>query len=398
MSAPVTASPLTSRQRSIVLTAWASYALYYLGRVNISSALPSLETDLGLSKAQSGWFLTGFFLVYAFSTLLNGYLGDRLSPRWFVFTGLVATALLNLLFGLSSAWLVLLVLWCFNGYFQSTGWGPILRTLDNSLSTTQKARVSSLFGSSFVAGSALTWLLVGWCAAQFGWRWAFFMPSAVLLAAAVLWVLVIPNQASPVQSSPVSFFPGSSESVRRYGSLGVCALFVGLVFGVVSLWSPTYFIEAGSLGVGVGSSVAALLPVAGIVGISLTAWVIQRYFIRREKAVLNLVLLVLGLLCLAYSILPFSLGLAIVGTALIAAFAYSATTLVLSTLPLLYARQGETSGTAGLIDFFFAIGTSLSGVTVGNLLTYFGWSSVFLGLAATSVLALVAISMSKHPA
>ena len=372
--------------------------MYYLGRVNISSALPSLETELGLSKAQSGWFLTGFFLVYAFSTLLNGYLGDRLNPRWFVFTGLVSTALLNLLFGLSSIWLVLLVLWCLNGYFQATGWGPILRTLDNSLSTTQKARVSSLFGSSFVAGSALTWLIAGWCAAQFGWRWAFFVPAAILLIAAICWALVIPDQASSRHSSPAAFFMNLPASLRRYGSLGLCALFVGLAFGVISLWSPTYFVEAGGLGVGAGSSVAALLPVAGILGISLTAWVIERYFLKREKGVLIVVLLALGTLCLIYSLLPFSLGLAVVGTALIAAFTYAATTLVLSTLPLLYAKQGETSGTAGLIDFSFAIGTSLSGVAVGSLLTYFGWSSVFLGLAAASALALVAVSfMSKRP-
>ena len=63
--------------------------------------------------------------------LANGWLGDRLNLRRFVAIGLIGTGGLNILFGSLSIWFVLLLLWTINGYFQGTGWGPILRLLAN---------------------------------------------------------------------------------------------------------------------------------------------------------------------------------------------------------------------------------------------------------------------------
>ena len=383
-------SALSSRQRTIVLVAWLSYASYYLGRVNISSALSSLESELGFTKTQTGAFLTGFFFVYAFSTLLNGYLGDKLSPRWFVFTGLLTTAGLNLVFGLSSSWLILMVIWCLNGYFQATGWGPILRTLDNWLSSSQKSQVSSLFGSSFVAGSALTWLISGWCVSQLGWRWAFYVPSALLFCIAFIWLTYIKDKPLSAKThSP--FFRGLPERLKRYGLLALAAVFIGLIFGMISLWSPTYFVEAGRFDVGTGSSIAALLPIAGILGISFTSWLIQRNFVFRELILLKNLLLLLGVLCLLYSLLPFTLVLALIMTMAIAACAYAATTLILSTLPVILSKQGETSGAAGLMDFSFSLGTALSGILIAGVLANFSWSVVFRVLASSAFLALLLI-------
>ncbi|MCB0021045.1 MAG: hypothetical protein KDE09_24785, partial [Anaerolineales bacterium] len=41
--------PLQRWQRQLIALAWISYAAYYLGRVNLSPALPAMETDLDLS-------------------------------------------------------------------------------------------------------------------------------------------------------------------------------------------------------------------------------------------------------------------------------------------------------------------------------------------------------------
>lgn len=182
--------PLQPVQRRVVGIAWITYASYYLGRVNISTAMPDLQMDLLLSKQQVGLISTGFFWAYAVGQLVNGPLGDRLSPRRFVFVGLLASAAINLAFGSVSIWVLLIGLWTLNGYFQATGWGPILRTLANWLSPKQRTKISGIFGSSFVAGNALTWLLTGWLVAQFGWRVAFWIPAVLLIFFAASWFLL----------------------------------------------------------------------------------------------------------------------------------------------------------------------------------------------------------------
>ena len=44
---------------------WITYASYYLGRVNLSTAIPDLREDLHLSSQDVGLLGSGFFLSYA---------------------------------------------------------------------------------------------------------------------------------------------------------------------------------------------------------------------------------------------------------------------------------------------------------------------------------------------
>ncbi|MGI6344708.1 MAG: hypothetical protein ACOX18_06575 [Bacillota bacterium] len=53
----------------------------------------------GLSKASLGIIGSSFFWTYAPGQVTNGFLGDRVSSRWFIGLGLVSSALLNLWFG-----------------------------------------------------------------------------------------------------------------------------------------------------------------------------------------------------------------------------------------------------------------------------------------------------------
>lgn len=384
-------SPLSLNQRNIVITAWVTYASYYLCRVNLSAAIPALESDLSLTKGQVGWLLTGFFLVYACSTLVNGYLGDRLSPRYFVATGMLVSAALNLLFGFSSLWIFLLLIWCINGYFQATGWGPILRMVANWLSPAQRSKISSFFGASFVAGNALTWVLTGWLVSQFGWRWAFWLPALLLAAMALIWLGSVRDtpQGGIVHTSAAKtpFWQGLAQGLRRFWALAIAALFSGFIFGMFSLWSPSYFVDVAKVDVGLGSRLASLLPLAGIGGIMVIGWWVGRFLVKREPFGLMMVLLLLAALCLTYTLIPFQLAISVTAMMLISAFAYGATTLILATMPLALGQQGETSSTAGLIDFAFGIGTSLSGAVIGAILESLSWSWVFVALAVCGLLA-----------
>ncbi len=75
----------------------------------------------------------------------------------------------NLIFGLSSQWWLLLLLWALNGWVQADGAG------DPHCGSRTGSRLASGpdstgFGTSFVAGNAITWLLTGWLVGWFGWR------------------------------------------------------------------------------------------------------------------------------------------------------------------------------------------------------------------------------------
>src|SRR5690554_1268779 len=181
-------------QWRIIGTLWLTYCLYYVGRMNLAVALPVIEQEFGWSTVSTGMVSSVFFWVYAFGQLINGSLGDRIPARWFVAIGLLGTAVCNLLFGLSNTLFAMALVWGLNGIFQSTGWGPIVRTASVWTEPHQRNSVSAILGTSFVVGVLVSWWLSGQILSTFqSWQIVFWIPAAILIIQAVLWVASIRN-------------------------------------------------------------------------------------------------------------------------------------------------------------------------------------------------------------
>ena len=104
-----------------------AYSTVYMGRLNLSVAIPLLQEENVVDTAAAGLLSSVFFFVYAFGRGAGGSIGDRASPKLLLAGGLFGAGVANLLFGcLPPVWLLFL-LWGFNGLFQSTLWGPALR-------------------------------------------------------------------------------------------------------------------------------------------------------------------------------------------------------------------------------------------------------------------------------
>ena len=87
------APALTGEQRTLVSGLWLTYALYYVGRVNLSPALVPMAAALGLSRAEVGVIGSALFWSYGIGHLINGQLGNRYRPRVIVGVGLAVTRL-----------------------------------------------------------------------------------------------------------------------------------------------------------------------------------------------------------------------------------------------------------------------------------------------------------------
>jgi len=130
-SAPVTLTDpaeVTKKYRywqgRVLLASIIGYATFYFVRKNLSIAMPAMEHNLGIGKANLGLFLTLHGLLYGVSKFANGFLADRSNARAFLVTGLVASAVLNVMFGFSSAVVAFGVIWMLNGWFQGMGFPP----------------------------------------------------------------------------------------------------------------------------------------------------------------------------------------------------------------------------------------------------------------------------------
>ena len=126
---PESAARFKYWQTRTIIATMAGYALFYFVRKNLSMAMPGMQEDLGITKADLGIFLTLHGVLYGVSKFANGVIGDRVNARIFMVFGLVMCSLCNLVFGLSSIVLVFGIMWVLNGWFQGMGFPPCARLL-----------------------------------------------------------------------------------------------------------------------------------------------------------------------------------------------------------------------------------------------------------------------------
>ena len=171
------------------------YALFYFVRKNFSITMPALESELGISKAKLGLFLTLNGVIYGLSRFVNGFLADRVSRKKMMAAGLLLSAVVNILIGLSpemngifnfldaegkaTAGLVVFIgsLWLINGYTQGMGYPPCGSLMAHWIKPSELATKQSIWNSSHSIGAGLVALLCGTLILQYysfaAWQWCF---------------------------------------------------------------------------------------------------------------------------------------------------------------------------------------------------------------------------------
>ncbi|MCF0185678.1 MAG: MFS transporter, partial [Bacteroidaceae bacterium] len=103
------------------ISATCGYAIYYVCRLSMNIVRKPIVDDGVFSESQLGTIGSCLFFVYAIGKLANGFLADRVNVRRFMATGLLLTALVNLILGFTNLFLAFVILWGLNGWFQSMG-------------------------------------------------------------------------------------------------------------------------------------------------------------------------------------------------------------------------------------------------------------------------------------
>ena len=394
---------ITYWQRKIEFLMWLAYASLYLGRVNLAMALPVMRSDLGWTTAQVGLVGAVFFWVYALGQLINGHLGDRLPSKGIVLIGLMGTAVINLLSGFVSSFGWMVALWAINGYFQSMGWGPIIKMTSNWVPQSQRGRVSAFLGTSTVGGFMLSWFLAGRLLTSYPgeWRLVFWVPSALLLAVAIVWGAFAKNRPEDVGLAPVN--PGGGEPAelkdvtlegvvlnpsRIKGAwaflvqpglilLAIVSALQGMVKDGINLWAPTLLMQSQNLAVSEATTGALWIPPFGFLGVLAAGWLNQRTG-GDDRKVIGTFYTAAAIVALAgsYIIKMQHYSLTVLTIALCSGLIYGVNTLLMTSIPLQFQAVGKESTVAGFLDFAAYVGAGFTGVITGSLLEYWGWSQI----------------------
>ena len=398
-------------RKRILISLWATYGTFYLTRVNMSIALPLIMEEFGYTRTAMGAVLTALFGAYAFGQFVNGQLGDKFGARKFITIGLVMTALLNIAMGFANGLAVMILIWALNGYFQSMGWAPTVKTLANWFPRKLRGRFGGVLGTSYQIGNAYSWALAGLVAGALGWQWCFWVPAIIVLVSAAHWYFRGRNAPEEVglptieEETEGTYGDSSVREDHHLGfryTLSTClkdrAIWL-VAFGLFGLnivrygfidWAPTYMFQVQHATISMAAYKALAIPLAGSVGALFSGWISDKVFQSRRAPMAAVMLLLLGLFAWLYPRIPVSQWeLSLIVLIMIGFLTYGPHVLMVTTMPMDFASRKAAASAAGFIDGMGYVGAALTGISSGWLIDNVGWHSAFYFWVAASGIAAI---------
>ncbi len=178
---------LRNKKWAVFLSITFGYGFYYVCRLSFSVAKKTMADEGIFDASQMGIIGSALFFAYAVGKLTNGVLADRVNVRKFMATGLLLSAIANLLLGMTTNFLFFFVLWGLNGWFQSFGAPSSVVSISHWFGGKERGTFYGMWSSSHNIGEAITFIAIAVVVSSYSWRLGFQV--AGLLAVVMSFVI-----------------------------------------------------------------------------------------------------------------------------------------------------------------------------------------------------------------
>jgi OPA family glycerol-3-phosphate transporter-like MFS transporter/OPA family sugar phosphate sensor protein UhpC-like MFS transporter len=401
------AAQLRRWQFRVLVFSTLGYAMFYFVRKNLGVAMPFMARDLGITKEQLGLFLTLHGVIYGVAKFANGFLADRANARTFMSAALLASALLNLWFGLSSAVAAFGVIWMFNGWFQGMGFPPCARLMANWFPPREFVTKFPIWNISHNLGSIGILLLCGVLVSGIffaaNWRLCFFVPAALAMAFAVLLWFLLPDTPpsvglpeiagtqvdEPEEKSHEDFKAFLFQQVfsnKYIWLLATANFFVYAIRLAVFDWGPTMLLEAKHIKILQATGMISGFEVFGALGALLGGWIADRFFGGRAARACVIYMALAGVSVLLFWKIQTQSAWLMTGLLCATGFFVYGPQCLLAIACVNLATKRAAATAVGLTSIFGYASTTLSGWGLGYLVQHHGWDAGFAGLAVCAAM------------
>jgi MFS transporter, OPA family, sugar phosphate sensor protein UhpC len=270
------------------------YAFFYTCRLSLSVAKkPMLDAEL-VTVEELGIIGSGLFFAYAFGKLTNGILADHANIRKLMSFGLMASALLNLLFGSLTNVGIFMVLWALNGWFQSMGSAPSGVLIFQWFEPSRRGRFYGAWAGSHNIGEGISFVVTTNLVALLGWRAGFFAPGILCATVAVgLFFLLCDRPAALGYPRPADLFNEPDQAAVARPSfrsqlsvlrmpvvwlLGIACALMYVSRYAINSWGVLYLVTSKGYTTPEAGFVIGVYPILGLAGAVLSGLISDRWF------------------------------------------------------------------------------------------------------------------------
>lgn len=168
---------------------------------SVSTALPAIRADLHLTDVEGLWLVDVYALSLAATLIVAARIGDAFGRKTIVLIGLAGFAILNVVGGLATSGLLLIVVRALLGVAEAFVVAGVVATIGAKFHARERVLAYGLWTATFGTGSALGPVLGGILAEGPGWRWLLLGSVPLAVLAGVLAVWLVPDSRSSQRPS-----------------------------------------------------------------------------------------------------------------------------------------------------------------------------------------------------
>ncbi|AXH60810.1 MFS transporter family glucose-6-phosphate receptor UhpC [Providencia huaxiensis] len=405
----------------LMIVSYIGYAVFYFTRKSFNFVMPEMLTDLGITKADIGMVGTAFYLTYGASKFLSGIIGDRSNPRYFMGIGLIATGVVNILFGLTSSISMFIVLWMVNAFFQGWGWPPCAKILNTWYSRNERGLWWAIWNTSHNIGGAIIPILSGGVALALGWRYGMIIPGIIAIVIGIGLCILLRDRPRTMGLPTVGEWRNDLEELKYEAKgaglplgkilneyifknkvLWVLAISYAVIYIVrtgINDWANLYLIEEHGFNLLSANAVVMMFEIGGFFGAIVAGWGSDLIF-KGNRAQMN-VIYALGIIitsfCLwivpvdneyVFSFLFFMTGFFIFGPQFLIAMAAAENS-----------HKNAAGASTGFVSLFAYIGASIAGYPLSIVIEKYQWNGFYSLLLVLSIflilMLIIAMIMTK---
>ncbi len=393
-----------------------AYVVFYLGKKNISAALPAMSSELGYSNTQLGILGSTLYFTYAIGKFVNGVIADSANVRTFLPTVLILSAIANLCFALSSIFItpgqftffglpsatvllwVLVFFWGCNGWFQSAGFPNIAKSLTYWYSNNERGTKWALWSTSHQVGTFLSVIISGFVIAKLGWKAAFYVPAILSVFVSFFLMERLRDKPTSIGLPDVEEYREPENAVHRckddddssYGEifkkyilfnktiwmLALAYIFVYIIRFGTEDWIIKYLVDVKKDALSTAAMKLSFLPLFGIAGTIFAGYFSDKLFGSR-RAPINVIFLfgvILSILALKLTPADGNDFFDFLFIGLIGFFTYGPQMLIGGLCAIESSSKKVASAATGFTGTFGYLGAILSGIGTGMIIDNFNWS------------------------
>ena len=351
------------------------YMMSYCIRNLLTVSTAEILKEGTMTKEKLGFLSAIYYGVYAFGQLINGTVGDTVTPKKMIVPGLLASGIASCLFPFTAHYALQLLCFGVMGFGLSMLRGPLVKIISENMEEKQAQFACVLLAAGVYAGP----FIVSFAAVFLRWKYVFLVFGIITVAFSLLGGIVL-DRLEKNNIIRINILPGekvdflSVFKVKNFIVFIIISALVEIAGTSIAFWIPSYVSDRLKLSVNLSNTIFSVISMIKFV-CPFLCLIILRLF---KDNMMRLMRVLFFAAALGHALMNFVTSpiLNIIIFAAAQFFSACVSALIWSVYIPSLADTGKVSAANGMLDFAGYFGASAANVMVSSVMGKIGWNGV----------------------